>query len=446
MAKEKEQWICTACGGISHKWLGQCPHCGQWNTLVEEFTKAPRPKESARIVFLDDIKGEEQKRLDTGIGEFDRVLGGGLVPASVILLGGDPGIGKSTLLLQALSMLANNHRVLYVSAEESAEQVASRASRLSLAEKNLPILPETELETILGTLESNRPEIAVIDSIQTIYTPSIASSAGSVSQVRACAATLVRLAKEKNMVLFLVGHVTKEGQLAGPRVLEHLVDTVLYFEGETTSNLRLVRAFKNRFGSINELGVFAMSDRGLKEVSNPSLLFISRHDAKTPGKCVFVAVEGTRPLLVEVQSLTDIAHGPPRRLTVGLDPQRFLMLLAVLARHGNLTTYDKDVFANVVGGLKITEPAADLAVLLAVVSSIWGKSLPAHLAVFGEVGLTGEVRPVARGQERIKEAVRSGFTDIVLPFENAPKKPAGIRVHPVAHVAETINRLAELID
>jgi DNA repair protein RadA/Sms len=446
MAKEKEQWVCTACGGVSYKWLGQCPHCGQWNTLVEEISKTPRPKASKEIIFLNEVHASEQKRLGTGIAEFDRVLGGGLVPASVILLGGDPGIGKSTLLLQALAMLAKNHRVLYVSAEESAEQVASRASRLSLAEKNLPILPETELETILGTLESHRPEIAVVDSIQTIYTPHIASGAGSVSQVRACAATLVRLAKERNFVLFLVGHVTKEGQLAGPRVLEHLVDTVLYFEGETTSNLRLVRAFKNRFGSINELGVFAMSDKGLKEVANPSLLFISRYDVKTPGKCVFVAVEGTRPLLVEVQSLADTAHGPPRRLTVGLEPQRFLMLLAVLARHGNLTTYDKDIFANVVGGLKITEPASDLAVLLAVVSSLWGKALPAKLAVFGEIGLTGEVRPVARGQERIKEAVRSGFTDIILPFENAPKKPAGIRVHPVAHVAETINRLAELTD
>jgi len=329
MAKEKEQWICTACGGVSHKWLGQCPHCGQWNTLIEEISKTPRPKASKAIIFLNEVHASEQKRFGTGIAEFDRVLGGGLVPASVILLGGDPGIGKSTLLLQALAMLAKNHRVLYVSAEESAEQVASRASRLSLAEKNLPILPETELETILGALEGHRPEIAVIDSIQTIYTPNIASGAGSVSQVRACAATLVRLAKERNFVLFLIGHVTKEGQLAGPRVLEHLVDTVLYFEGETTSNLRLVRAFKNRFGSINELGVFAMSDKGLKEVPNPSLLFISRHDVKTPGKCVFIAVEGTRPLLVEVQSLADTAHGPPRRLTVGLEPQRFLMLLAV---------------------------------------------------------------------------------------------------------------------
>jgi DNA repair protein RadA/Sms len=367
-------------------------------------------------------------RLPTGLEEFDRVLGGGLVQAGVVLIGGDPGIGKSTLLLQALAVMSAHSRVLYVSGEESAGQIALRAQRLGVDGSKLPFLAEIGLERIMATLDAEKPQVAVIDSIQTLYWSELQSAPGSVAQVRECAAQLTRVAKQSGITLILVGHVTKEGLLAGPRVLEHMVDTVLYFEGDTHSSFRLIRAWKNRFGAVNELGVFAMTDRGLRGVSNPSALFLSQHgpDGKggtVPGSCVLVTQEGTRPLLVEVQALVDTAHVPnPRRLSVGLEPQRLAMLLAVLHRHAGVATFDQDVFINAVGGVRIQEPAADLAVLMAILSSMRNRALPHGLVAFGEVGLAGEIRPAPRGLERLREAAKLGFSVAVIPKANAPKK------------------------
>jgi DNA repair protein RadA/Sms len=382
----------------------------------------------------------------TGIDEFDRVLGGGLVPGGVVLIGGDPGIGKSTLLLQALSLLSGSLKALYVSGEESAEQVALRASRLQLDARSLQLLPEINLERILGTLRAERPDVAVIDSIQTVYSESLGSAPGSVAQVRECAAQLTRFAKQSGTTLILVGHVTKDGTLAGPRVLEHIVDTVLYFEGDTHSSFRLVRAFKNRFGAVNELGVFAMTDKGLKGVSNPSAIFLSQHGQQVSGSCVLVTQEGTRPLLVEIQALVDSAHSPsPRRLSVGLEQNRLAMLLAVLHRHAGVVCFDQDVFVNAVGGVKIAEPAADLAVLLAIVSSLTNRPLPRQLVVFGEVGLAGEIRPAPRGQERLKESAKLGFTMALVPKANAPKHDIpGMQVIAVDRIEEALERLREL--
>jgi len=432
MAKTRTHHVCSACGGTAPKWSGQCPHCGEWNTLQESVVDE-RPAARNRYAGLAPASGvrelgavaaESIDRLPTGSEEFDRVLGGGLVAGSVVLIGGDPGIGKSTLLLQALAHLCASHPVLYVSGEESASQVAMRARRLGLSAERMPLLAEIALERIVPVLEADRPAVVVIDSIQTLYSEQLTAAPGSVSQVRECAAQLTRLSKHLGCAIVMIGHVTKEGTLAGPRVLEHMVDSVLYFEGDTHSSYRLIRAFKNRFGAVNELGVFAMTDRGLRGVSNPSALFLSQHEQPVAGACVLVTQEGTRPLLVEIQALVDTAHVPnPRRLSVGLEHNRLALLLAVLHRHAGIALYDQDVFVNAVGGVRIGEPAADLAVMLAVSSSLKGRPLPRGLAVFGEVGLTGEIRPAPRGQERLREAAKLGFSRALVPRANLPRKP-----------------------
>ena len=393
------------------------------------------------------INAEDSPRLPTGIEELDRVLGGGLVPGGVVLLGGDPGIGKSTLLLQALAELsAKGVDVLYSSGEESAAQIALRAKRIVLDSPSLEVLAEIQLEKLLLSVEAAQPQVLVVDSIQTLYSEAFSSAPGSVAQVRECAAQLTRLAKSSGICVLLVGHVTKDGHLAGPRVLEHIVDTVLYFEGDTHSSFRLVRSIKNRFGAVNELGVFAMTERGLKGVNNPSALFLSQHPETVPGSCVLVTQEGSRPLLVEIQALVDTAHIPnPRRLAVGLEQARLAMLLAVLHRHAGIACFDQDVFLNAVGGVKITEPAADLAVLLAIASSIRNRALPKSLVVFGEVGLAGEIRPCPRGQERLKEAAKLGFSVAIIPKANLPKtKIANLQVIAVERIDEAIRAANDL--
>jgi DNA repair protein RadA/Sms len=429
VAKTRTLYSCTECGGQAPKWQGQCPHCGAWNTLVESIaTPAAARFESvagtrSTVTPLAKVKPRAISRIATGLEEFDRVLGGGLVPGGVILLGGDPGIGKSTLLLQAGAALGAAHRTLYVTGEESAEQIALRAQRLALVNAPIELLAEVQLEAIVAAINATSPEIVVIDSVQTIYTEALASAPGSVAQVRECAAQLTRLAKQRGIVVMFVGHVTKEGAIAGPRVLEHIVDAVLYFEGDPHSSFRLVRAIKNRFGAANELGVFAMTERGLKGVANPSALFLSQHADGVAGSAVVATLEGTRPLLVELQALVDpVIGGPPRRLAVGLDPQRLALLLAVLHRHGGSETGGYDVFVNAVGGVRVLEPAADLAVLLAVASSLKNKAVARKTVIFGEVGLAGEVRPVQRGQERIREAAKLGFERFIIPNLNKPKQ------------------------
>ncbi|MEO8629920.1 MAG: DNA repair protein RadA [Betaproteobacteria bacterium] len=427
MAKAKVVYNCTECGGQTLKWQGQCPHCSAWNTLSEGIAENATVRyqglaQKSRIQSLEAVNAVEEPRLQTGIGELDRVLGGGLVQGGVALLGGDPGIGKSTLLLQALTMLSGHCKALYVTGEESTPQVALRARRLGLHSASLQVLAEISLENILAALKQEAPDVVVIDSIQTMYSEALQSAPGSVAQVRECAAQFTRAAKTSGASLILVGHVTKEGAIAGPRVLEHMVDSVLYFEGDTHSSFRLIRAIKNRYGAVNELGVFAMTDKGLRGVANPSALFLSQHHGDVAGSCVLVTQEGTRPLLVEIQALVDQSHAPnPRRLTVGLEQNRLAMLLAVLHRHAGVAAYDQDVFINAVGGVKIDEPAADLAVLLAIVSSLRNKPLPGKLVVFGEIGLAGEVRPVQRGQERLREAAKLGFTHALIPRANAPR-------------------------
>lgn len=448
MAKAKTIYACTECGGQASKWQGQCPHCQAWNTLVESVAEAVAPSanrfsliaETGKLQRLSEVEAREESRVSSGIEEFDRVLGGGLVPGAVILIGGDPGIGKSTLLLQSLATMGAERKVIYVSGEESPQQIALRAQRLNAQAAHVHVLPETSLGKIQAAIQAEKPEIAVIDSIQTLYSDALTSAPGSVAQVRECAAQLTRLAKASGTTIIFVGHVTKEGTLAGPRVLEHMVDTVLYFEGDTHSSFRLIRAFKNRYGAVNELGVFAMTDKGLKGVANPSALFLSQHDSEVAGSCVMVTQEGTRPLLVEVQALVDEAHAPnPRRLSVGLEQNRLALLLAVLHRHSGIACFDQDVFVNAVGGVRITEPAADLAVLMAVVSSLKDKPLPKKLVVFGEVGLAGEVRPVQRGQERLKEAAKLGFTHALIPHANAPRQAiAGLKVIAVRRIEDAV--------
>lgn len=459
MAKQKTVYVCNECGAQSPKWQGQCPGCQAWNTLVESVEQGPATHrfqalaKSAPVQRLADIEAADVPRFSTGVGEFDRVLGGGLVPGGVVLIGGDPGIGKSTLLLQSLAQIANERRALYISGEESAAQIALRAQRLALADgevasgaAELKLLAEIQLERIQATIEAERPEVAVVDSIQTIYSEALSSAPGSVAQVRECAAQLTRIAKQSGTAIIMVGHVTKEVALAGPRVLEHIVDTVLYFEGDTHSSFRLVRAFKNRFGAVNELGVFAMTERGLRGVANPSALFLSQHEEVVPGSCVLVTQEGTRPLLVEVQALVDTANVPnPRRLAVGLEQNRLAMLLAVLHKHAGIACFDQDVFLNAVGGVKITEPAADLAVLLAIHSSLRNKPLPKGLIVFGEVGLAGEIRPSPRGQERLREAAKLGFTLALIPKANAPKQAIeGLKVVAVERIEQAIDAVRGL--
>ena len=456
MGKAKTHYVCTECGGISPKWQGQCPHCQAWNSLVEmqeESASANRYAnrsagkgaglvQASPVLSLSDIEAQDIPRFGTGSEEFDRVLGGGLVTGGVVLIGGDPGIGKSTLLLQALaSLAAAGKKVLYVSGEESPAQIALRARRLGLSVEAVRVQSEIQLEKIEAALSAEQPEVVVIDSIQTLFSEALTSAPGSVSQVRECAAQLTRVAKQSGVTVIMVGHVTKEGALAGPRVLEHIVDTVLYFEGDTHSSFRLVRAFKNRFGAVNELGVFAMTDKGLRGVSNPSALFLSQHDQNVPGSCVLVTQEGSRPLLVEIQALVDTSHVPtPRRLTVGLEQNRLAMLLAVLHRHAGVAVYDQDVFINAVGGVKITEPAADLAILAAIMSSSRNRPLFRGLVVFGEVGLAGEIRPAPRGQERLREAAKLGFARAVIPKANVPKqKIEGMEIIGVERLGQALD-------
>ena len=452
MAKARTAYVCNQCGAEYSKWQGQCDSCGAWNTLSEfvvESAKAPVQRragyagdESPRIVTLTDVATQAEARTKVGIGELDRVLGGGLVDGSVVLVGGDPGIGKSTLLLQAIGALGDRLKTLYVTGEESLAQIASRSQRLGLRLDTLRCLAETCVERIVENAQKDTPRVLVIDSIQTIWSELLTAAPGSVSQVRESAARLVRFAKETGTSIFLVGHVTKEGGIAGPRVLEHMVDAVLYFEGETGSRFRILRAFKNRFGAVNELGVFAMGDKGLREVPNPSAIFLSTHSAPTPGSAVMVTREGTRPLLVEVQALVDQSPlSNPRRVTLGLEQNRLAMLLAVLHRHGGLAVYDQDVFVNIVGGIRVQETAADLPVLLAVLSSFRDKPLPDKLVAFGEVGLSGEIRPVPNGEERLREAATHGFLKAIVPKANAPKnaKMGDMSIVPVQRLSEAID-------
>jgi DNA repair protein RadA/Sms len=445
-------YACVACGGRFSKWAGQCPDCGAWNTLQESV--APSPASARFAGYAGDaasgvrplaaVTPQARARTSSGLDELDRVLGGGLVGGSVVLIGGDPGIGKSTLLLQALASLAAELPALYVTGEESAEQVSLRAQRLGVGGGALRLLTETGVERILAAAAAEKPRVMVVDSIQTLYTELLQSAPGSVAQVRESAAQLVRFAKQTDTAVFLVGHVTKEGALAGPRVLEHMVDTVLYFEGETGSQFRLIRAIKNRFGAVNELGVFAMTDKGLKPVSNPSAIFLSRHDAHVPGSAVLVTREGTRPLLVEVQALVDQTPlANPRRVALGLEQNRLAMLLAVLHRHGGVAMYDQDVYVNVVGGVRVTETAADLPTLLAVLSSFRDRALPRDLVAFGEVGLAGEVRPVPSGQDRLREAAKHGFRRALVPAGNAPRRGIeGMEVVGVSRLAEALDVLS----
>ncbi len=452
MAKVKTRFQCMECGAVQPKWVGQCPDCQAWNSLqevrVEKPAAGPQRFQSSLAVtaepcYLSEVPLDATPRVQTGLQELDRAIGGGLVCGSVLLLGGDPGIGKSTLLIQMLSKLGKqeNFSSLYVTAEESREQVTLRGQRLGLALDRIRVLTENHLERILRQVASEKPDLLVIDSIQTVYTEILQSAPGAVAQVRECTAQLVRFAKQSNTVVVLVGHVTKEGTLAGPRVLEHMVDTVLYFEGDSASRYRLVRAVKNRYGAVNELGVFAMTEQGLKEVSNPSAIFLSRHEEDVCGSVVMVSREGTRPILLEIQALVDQSHlSQPRRLTVGLDHNRLAMLLAVLHRHAGIVTYDQDIFVNAVGGVRVVETASDLGVVLAILSSLRSRPLPRGLVVFGEIGLAGEIRPVQNGEDRLKEAEKHGFTRAIIPSANVPRSFASNMT------IEGVSKLSEIGD
>lgn len=453
MSKQKITHSCQACGAQFPKWSGQCSGCNAWNTLVEEVSHTssnPRYQGYAigdpKITQMTDITLNEETRIASGLPELDRVLGGGLVMGSVVLIGGDPGIGKSTLLTQTLCHLGQQFNVLYVTGEESLQQVTLRARRLGLPEDKISLLADTHIERILKSAQKEKPRVLVVDSIQTMHTDLLQSAPGAVGQVRESAAQLVKFAKQTGTALFLVGHVTKEGTLAGPRVLEHMVDTVLYFEGEQDSRYRVIRAVKNRFGAANELGIFAMTDKGLREVSNPSAIFLSRYEKAIPGSVIMATKEGTRPLLVEIQALVDQSYmGNPRRVCVGIDPQRLAMLLAVLNRHSGTATHDQDVFVNAVGGIRITEPGADLALLLAVLSSLRNRPLPQDLIVFGELGLGGEIRPVQGGQERLREAAKHGFKHAIVPFANAPKNSLGdLRILAAQSLQEAVDHFKNL--
>ncbi|AIL32789.1 DNA repair protein RadA [Basilea psittacipulmonis] len=451
MAKKKTQFVCQACGGVTNKWLGQCTHCHAWNTIEEVAVAVETSTQnrfshlakSSGIINLSTVTPQEVTRMKIGIAELDRALGGGIVPGGVTLIGGDPGIGKSTLLLQSLCYLSEQYATLYVTGEESAEQVALRAQRLELDTSHVRLMAEIQLETIEQVLETEHPKVVVIDSIQTLFSGELSAAPGSVSQVRECAARLTRIAKQHGISLIMIGHVTKDGALAGPRVLEHIVDTVLYFEGEGDSTYRLIRAIKNRFGAVNELGVFVMTEKGLKGINNPSAIFLSQYDHSIPGSCVMATQEGTRPLLVEIQALVDTTHVPnPRRLSIGLESSRLAMLLAVLNRHAGISTFDLDVFVNAVGGVRIQETAADLPILLAIISSMKNRPLPKGMIAFGEVGLSGEIRPSPRGQERLKEAAKLGFSIALVPKHNAPKQPIeGLEIRAVGRLEEVLSYL-----
>jgi len=456
MAKAKSAFVCTECGAEFSKWQGQCAECGAWNSLQEIRLKVTTARAGQRargyagvggsgIRRLSEVQADAVARWPTGLSELDRVLGGGIVPGEVVLVGGDPGVGKSTLLLQTLLLVSAQRPVLYVTGEESLQQVALRAQRMNLSAEGLQLLAETDVDAIVAQAAQAAPQVMVIDSIQTMEVPDIQSAAGSVSQVRESAAVLTRFAKQTQTAIFLVGHVTKSGEVAGPRVLEHIVDAVLFLEGRSDSRFRTLRALKNRFGAVNELGVFAMTEGGMKQVRNPSAIFLSRGEP-APGSVVMVVWEGTRPLLVELQALVDSApFGAPRRVSVGLDHNRLAMLLAVLHRHGGVQAADQDVYLNVVGGVKVSETAADLATLAAIVSSLRNQVLPQDLIVFGEVGLAGEIRPVPSGQERIAEAAKHGFRRAIVPHANRPKKPVdGMDVHPVRTLHEALQVLQSL--
>ncbi len=453
MAKNLSQFQCRECAVALPKWSGQCPDCKSWNS-IEEIPSLPAgpgartnwhgPGKRAEVITLDQVPTSDSPRFSSQIDELDRVLGGGLVEGSVILLGGDPGIGKSTILLQCLTGISQQRSALYVTGEESLQQVSLRARRLNLPGADLQLLSSTCVEEIIAQADLSKPAVMVIDSIQTIYSNSLQSAAGSVSQIRESTAMLVKFAKQSNVTIFLVGHVTKEGQLAGPRVLEHMVDTVLYFEGDAATRYRVIRAVKNRFGAVNELGIFAMTDDGLKPVSNPSAIFLAQHDKPVSGSIVMVSREGTRPFLVEIQALVSECHsGNPRRLSVGLESNRLAMLIAILQRHGSIPLYDHDVFINAVGGVRIAETGADLAIILAILSSYRDRPLNPRTLVFGEVGLSGEVRPVANGEERLREASKHGFVNAIIPKANQPKRGAfkDLNLIPVSHLADTLDAL-----
>ncbi|MFM1896323.1 MAG: hypothetical protein RLZZ385_1397 [Pseudomonadota bacterium] len=457
MAKTKIAFVCVDCGAEHSQWQGQCAACKAWNTLSEvslggggspaakaDFRRKGYSGQTSQVQQLTDIDLVSQPRLATGLEELDRVLGGGLVPGSVILIGGNPGAGKSTLLLQVMCLLSRNLPALYVSGEESLQQVGLRARRLGLPAASLQLLAETNVERITEAAQQHGPKLLVVDSIQVMHSSDVASAAGSVTQVRECAAYLIQFAKQTDTILFLVGHVTKEGNLAGPKVLEHMIDCFIMLEGDNDSRYRVLRGLKNRFGAVNELGVFAMTESGLKEVKNPSAIFLARSEEPTAGSLVVVLWEGTRPLLVEIQALVDGTQlANPRRLAVGMDQSRLAMLLAVLHRHGGLYTADQDVFVNVVGGVRVTETSADLAVILAVASSLKDRIIPADTVVFGEVGLAGEIRPVPGGQERLREAAKHGFTRAIIPKANRPKTPIqGMEVIGVTKVSEALEALA----
>jgi DNA repair protein RadA/Sms len=454
MAKVKLTHVCQACGSGFPKWAGQCLNCGAWNSLVEETIQTihhPRHHSYAgcepALTQMADVTLSAEPRIESGLKELDRVLGGGLVIGSAVLIGGDPGIGKSTLLLQTLCHLSQHLKVLYVTGEESLQQVTLRARRLGLPEHNLLLLADTSVERILKCAQREKPGVLVIDSIQTMHTELLQSAPGAVGQVRESAAQLVTFAKQTQTALFLIGHVTKEGTLAGPRVLEHMVDSVLYFEGEQDSRYRVIRAVKNRFGAVNELGIFAMTDKGLREVNNPSAIFLSRYDKPVAGSVIMASREGSRPLLVEVQALVDQSYlGNPRRVCVGLDTQRLAMLLAVLNRHSGIATHDQDVFVNAVGGVRINETGADLALLIAVLSSLRNRPVPHEMIIFGEVGLAGEIRPVQGGQERLREAAKHGFKYAIIPQANAPKeKIHDLNVIAVQSLPEAIEQVKNMI-
>ena len=456
MAKTKTAYVCNDCGAEHNQWQGQCVSCNEWNTLSrislgaattpsapKQFNKTGYAGATASVQTLSDIDLAALPRFTTTIKEFDRVLGGGMVPGSVTLIGGSPGAGKSTLLLQIMCLLSQNMEALYVTGEESLQQVGMRARRLSLPTDKLKIMAETNIEEITAIAQEHKPKLIVIDSIQVMYSKDVSSAPGSVSQVRECAAYLIQFAKQTNTALFLVGHVTKDGNLAGPKVLEHMIDCFMMLDGGEDSRYRTLRGHKNRFGAINELGVFAMTESGLKEVKNPSAIFLARTDEQSPGSLVMVLWEGTRPLLVEIQALVDSSPlGNPRRVAVGLDQNRLGMLLAVLHRHGGMFMADQDVFVNVVGGVKVSETSADLALLLSIVSSFRDKALPHELVAFGEVGLAGEIRPVPSGQERLQEAAKHGFTRAIVPKANVPKqKIEGMTVIGVTRLSEAIDAL-----
>jgi DNA repair protein RadA/Sms len=453
MAKASAQFQCRECASLLPKWSGQCPDCKGWNSIDEVPALAAGPGARAnwhgtdkrpQVITLGQVPSSETSRFGSQIDELDRVLGGGLVEGSVVLLGGDPGIGKSTILLQCMTLISQQREALYVTGEESLQQVSLRARRLNLPGDNLQLLSSTCVEEIIAVAGSSKPAVMVIDSIQTIFSNSLQSAPGSVGQVRESTAMLVRFAKQSGVAIFLVGHVTKEGQLAGPRVLEHMVDTVLYFEGDASTRFRVIRAVKNRFGAVNELGIFAMTDEGLKPVSNPSAIFLARHDQPVSGSVVMVSREGTRPFLVEIQALVSECHGGhPRRLSVGLESNRLAMLIAILQRHGGIALYDQDVFINAVGGVRIAETGADLAIILAILSSFRDRPLDQRSLVFGEVGLSGEIRPVANGEERLREASKHGFESAIIPKANMPKRGSfkDLKLIPVSHLADTVDAL-----